>query len=241
MKRRSARVWVSVPAVSATSVFPPPRSAISAATLRIVGASNRTEIGKLHVPGLADLGEEAHRDQRVPAQIEETVFGADLLDPQKITPEPGQRGLDRAFGLDIIAVELGPLEGLAALAAGVVAFSGLGDQLGQGQRTDDDLGRVQRQGAQEHPAALFGADTLAEIVAQPFLGRRERPRRVLLRGADRGLRGLDRDGEAGAAFHAADREAGHLDADIPVRGGQGDVRNWRSPRRRGCRRHCAPS
>ena len=125
---------------------------------------------EIHVPRPADLREQPDGDQRVAAQIEEAVFRADPIDTQKVGPEARQRRFDRAVGFDVITVERGTFEFLAALAFRILDLSGLFDQGGKVHGTDNDIGPVQSQCAQEQVGPFFGADALAQVVPQAFFG-----------------------------------------------------------------------
>ncbi len=63
---------------------------------------------QIDIVGLADPGEETHRDQRVPAQIKEAVVNADPVDAEQFFPEARQRALDIGLRRAVIGTGLGP-------------------------------------------------------------------------------------------------------------------------------------
>ncbi len=76
-----------------------------AASWATVGASNKVCTETFGVQAGVDRGDQAHRRQRVPAQVEERVVDADPLDAEHLGVDAGQDLLDRVGrGAVVIAV-----------------------------------------------------------------------------------------------------------------------------------------
>ena len=125
---------------------------------------------EIHVERLAHLGKQAHGNQRVTAQIKETVLDPHGIQPQQLLPEPGQTLFHIRLGRDKIAVELGPLETLPAGIGSTFRRIHLPDQRRQIHGRDHHLRLTRGQRPQKRLGPFLGADALGQHVAQTLLG-----------------------------------------------------------------------
>ena len=123
---------------------------------------------------VADRVEQAHCDQRVPAEVEEAVLDTDALDTEQLAPEFGKHLLDRVSWRREIAVQLRPREARVRRCrqrpADRPSLRGQGIDI---HGTDDHLGRhVAGQQSRQGLDALGWRDALLHVVRQcEFTGR----------------------------------------------------------------------
>ena len=179
----------------------------------------------INVVCLLDHGEQAHRGQRVAAEVEETVAHANFLHAQQFTPE----GHDGAFyfvaRLDIFAFEFRAGKFGSAFALRNCGLRGLIEQLGQVERSDDPLRpRRRRHHARKRLRALSGQYPLQQIALQLKFGRRQ------LAGRPGGAFKFDLrwgwiggDGEIDLAGQLLDGEFLDIEKDTSAAVGNGDI------------------
>ena len=116
--------------------------------------------------GLLDHGEQAHRDQRMPAQVEEAVLDTHLIDSQELFPEADQRAFHIVARCHVVAVEVGTLEFLARCHIGLCHLAGLAHQRVQAHGRNDDLRQPRGQRTAKGVGAFVRQDALRHRVLE---------------------------------------------------------------------------
>jgi hypothetical protein len=175
--------------------------------------------GELHAVGRLDLREEAHRQQRVPAQVEEAVLHAHLVHAQQLLPEAHQRLLHLVARGQVVHVQVRARQLEAGCrAARALTRGALLHQRGQVHGAHEHLrqacgvlGRELLQHAAERVLALDRANALRQEPVTQRLARGGRVivARVVVKGDVRGCHARA-EGEVRATAHAPQAEALHL-------------------------------
>ena len=155
VKRRAAAVSAPGALSPEDATAPPlvrPTSAATGADRRRLNSNGNR---KFHAESALDLGEQPHRDQRMPAKVEKNCLRRPPGRRPAVPPRSRPAFLDHSLRRNVIGIELGALEFLAlSPRCGAAVLSGLRDQRIQRQRRDDHLRPVRRQRAQGRPRPL---------------------------------------------------------------------------------------